>query len=261
MTDTKRVEKTLWSDIIMSQKDPAQWAYKPAHYTIDGVKPAIYTATITKSGNSTADKKIVLGGVEFTAKASPDESGSQYALTATAAELATLIAAKGLSGFTVTASDNKVIYTQSVPGTGSKPASTGTDDTTATISVADTQEYAAAGNTVRLIPGDILVLDTDHGTSGYDAKGVPYVKAFNASSFTYGTDVVVGLCTDDRTIEATEKDTIPVCVKGVQIVISRMPTKDVYGNAIDYTYSSTSVLKALEDLEIVYGDTDAVGLY
>ena len=259
MTNTKRVEKTLWSDIIMSQKDPAQWAYKPAHYKIDGAKPAIYTATITKSGNSTASKTITIGGVTITATSStPGED--EYATTATAAEIATILAAHEFTGFTVTASDNTVIFTQTVPGTGSKPSNTG-DDTTASISVADTQAYAPSGNTVRIIPGDILVLDTAQGNSGYDAKGVPFVKAFDASSFTYGTTVVVGLCTDDRTIEATENDTIPVCVRGVQIVLSRMPTSDVYGNTIDYTYSSTSVVKALEELDIMTGDTDKVGLY
>lgn len=119
--------------------------------------PAVTTVTIAKSGDSTADKTFIVGGVTFTAAADPS-GDTEYALDATAAQIAAIVAAKGLTNFTVTSDGDKVIYTQTVAGTGSAPTVGSGDDTTITATAAETQAYKAAvvGNESSI---DFIVLE------------------------------------------------------------------------------------------------------
>ena len=104
--------------------------------------PAITTVTIAKSGDSTADATLIIGGVTFTAATTPS-ADDEYALDATAEQVAAIVAAKGLDGFNVVADGAKVIYTQSTAGTGTAPTASGTDSTI-TATPAETQAYKAA---------------------------------------------------------------------------------------------------------------------
>ena len=123
--------------------------------------PAITTVTITKSDDaSTANNTFIVGGVTFTAKAEPSEAEgtTEYALDATAAEIAAIVAAKGLTNFTVTADGDKVAYKQTVAGTGDAPTVGSGTDTTVTGAAAATQSYKAAvvGNESSI---DFIVLE------------------------------------------------------------------------------------------------------
>lgn len=110
-----------------------------------GVK-GVTTVTIEKEGASTADKTLIIGGVTFTAKASPStsEGSTEYATDATAEEIAVIVAAKGLDGFDVAADGAAVVYTQSVAGTGTAPTVGAGNDTTITATATQTAEGKAA---------------------------------------------------------------------------------------------------------------------
>ena len=120
--------------------------------------PAITTVTITKTSDaSTADTTFIVGGVTFTAAADPS-GDTEYALDATAAQIAAIVAAKGLTNFTVTADGDKVAYKQTVAGTGSAPTVGSGTDTTVSGVAAETQAYKAAvvGNESSI---DFIVLE------------------------------------------------------------------------------------------------------
>ncbi|MDO4576385.1 MAG: hypothetical protein Q4D98_14350 [Planctomycetia bacterium] len=116
--------------------------YQPAGDAV----PAIFTVTLAKSGASTANNTLIVGGVTFTAKASPSVTPgtTEYALDATASEIAAIVAAKGLANYTVMASGDQLIYEQTTAGTGSAIAVGSGTDATVTGTVAETQAYAQA---------------------------------------------------------------------------------------------------------------------
>ena len=101
-----------------------------------GVK-GVTVVSIAKSEDSTADKTLIIGGVTFTAKAAPSTASgtTEYALDATAAKIAEIVAAKGLTNFDVVADGANVVYTQAVAGTGSAPTVGSGNDTTITAEV------------------------------------------------------------------------------------------------------------------------------
>ena len=131
--------------------------YRPAA----GAVPAIYTVTLASSGNSTANGTTIVGGVTFTAKAEPSTASgtTEYALDATASEIAAIIAAKGLTNYTVTAAEGVLTYTQTTAGTGSAVTIGSGTDTTVTATVATTQAYAAAVST-NLTDMDCICLES-----------------------------------------------------------------------------------------------------
>ena len=179
MTYTKthdRIQRVIWSDILMAQDRSAVFTYEKVKMTgptTIPAKPAVYTVTIAKSGNSTNDKTLIIGGVTFTAKTTPATAGNsgadvQYALNATATEIATLVKNKGLTNYTVTVSGNVLTYTQTTAGTGNAVTIGEGTDATITATVAPTQEYAATNSTnpeYNIEPGEPLYL-VSVGTDG-----------------------------------------------------------------------------------------------
>ena len=117
--------------------------------------PAIYTVTITRTADSTANDTLIIGGVTFTGKSSPSTASgtTEFALDATAAAVAAIVKAKGLSNYTIVDNgDGTLTYTQTTAGTGDAVTiGTGTG-TGIAATVASTQIYAAAvtGNVASL---------------------------------------------------------------------------------------------------------------
>lgn len=140
-------------------------------------KPAIYVVSLSKNGTSTADQTLIVGGVTFTAKASPATTSgtTEYALTATAAEIATIIAAKGLTNYTVTASEGVLTYTQTTPGTGSAVSLGSGTDATVDATLVTTQTYAAA-TTSNLSSMDCICLENKIIPAGETASVLVLVR-------------------------------------------------------------------------------------
>lgn len=82
--------------------------------------PGAWELTITVNTQMLPDESITVGGITFTAALEP-EGDTQFALDATASDIAGLIKNKGLAGYTLTKYNGKVTFTEDVPGTKSAP--------------------------------------------------------------------------------------------------------------------------------------------
>jgi len=254
MTYTKthdRIQRVIWSDILMAQDRSAVFTYEKVKMTgptTIPAKPAVYTVTIAKSGNSTNDKTLIIGGVTFTAKTTPATAGNsgadvQYALNATATEIATLVKNKGLTNYTVTVSGNVLTYTQTTAGTGNAVTIGEGTDATITATVAPTQEYAATNSTnpeYNIEPGEPLYLVS----VGMD--GVKTVAPINVTE-TLQISAFCGFSKDRFSVKKDETvDEAVMARTGCELDVNLLPDSDQFGNAISYDYTSGSLREKAE---------------
>lgn len=232
-----------WNDLLMWGEDSQHWLTERVRFTsiaASEAKPAIYTLTITReNGSSTADKTFIVGGQTFTAKASPSTSAgtTEYALDATAAQIATIIAAKGLTNYTVTASGANVIFTQTTAGTGSAVTVGDGNDTNVTGTIVTTQEAqeAVTGVDYNIMAGEPVSL-VSTGTDG--VKNVTPTSAASGSE-TYST--FIGFIMEPLTVKNGAVADVAICSGRCRLNIDKMLKKDSAGNSYDWSVGSTTL--------------------
>lgn len=249
-----RIQRVMWTDILQAQMHEGDFVYEEAK--IEGpnslaARPAVYKVTIAKSGDCTANDTVVIGGVTFTAKASPStsEGTAEFALDATAAEIAAIVKAKGLSNYTLTNDGAVVTYTQTVAGTGDAVTiGTGTG-TKATATVVKYQDYKAGDSTTpsySIEPGEPMKLVST------DTDGVKTVAPVDV---TVSDDITafIGFATERLTVNKGETERLVIAVMGCKLCIDNLPEKDQFGNAIEYTYTDGSLREAAEAKNFKFG--------
>lgn len=249
-----RTQKVIWSDILMSQMHEGDFVYEAAKIAGPNsiaARPAVYKVTIAKSGDCTANDTVVIGGVTFTAKAEPStsEGTTEFALDATAAEIAAIVKAKGLSNYTLTNDGAVVTYTQTTAGTGDAVTiGTGTG-TKATATVVKYQDYKAGNSTdpiYSIEPGEPMKL-VSTGTDG--------VKTVAPVDVTVSDDITafIGFATERLTVNKGETIALTIATQGCKLCIDDLPEVDQFGNDISWAYADGSLRKAAEAKNFRFG--------
>lgn len=249
-----RTQKVIWADILQAQMHEGDFIYEAAKIagpSSIAARPAVYKVTIAKSGDCTANDTLVIGGVTFTAKAEPSTSSgtTEFALDATAAEIAEIVKNKGLSNYTLTFSGAVVTYTQTTAGTGDAVTiGTGTG-TKATATVVKYQDYKP-GNSENPIyaiePGEPLKL------SSTDSDGVKTVAPIDV---TVADDIsaFIGFATERMTVNKGETATVAIATQGCKLCVDDLPEVDQFGNDISWAWADGSLRKAAEAKNFRFG--------
>lgn len=237
-----RESQYRWSDLLMWGEDSQNWLVervKLQSVAAVTAKPAIYTVKLASSGDSSANGTTIVGGQTFTAKSEPSTSAgtTEYALTATAAQIAAIVQAKGLTNYTVTVSGDTLTYTQTTAGTGSAITFGSGTDSTVTGTVTNTQQYAAAVTAVdyNLMAGEPVALVST------DSKGVKTVTPITAATGSENYSSFVGFIMDPMIAKNGDTVEVAMCSGRCRLNIDKMLKYDVNENAYDWSIGSTTL--------------------
>lgn len=259
MTQGKdRMQRVVWTDILMAQKNPDDFTYEGVKIVGPQTRaavPAKYRVTITKSGDATADETLIIGGVTFTAKASPstDAGTTDFATNATAAEIAAIVQAKGLTNYTITDNENGTLdYVQTTAGTGSAVTIGSGTSNKATATVTTVQAYIAensANPQYEIEPGEPVYLVST------DSNGVKTVAPINHTESAQ-VSAFCGFAIDRHIISKGETDdSVVIATGGVRLDRNMLPTADQFGNAISWDYADGSIRKVAEGKDFYFGQS------
>lgn len=232
-----------WNDLLMWGEDSQHWITERVRFTSVAkteVKPAIYTLTVTRGSSSSVENStFIVGGQTFTAKASPstDSGTTEYSLNATAEEIATIVADKGIANYTAVSSGANVVFTQTVAGTGSSITMGSGSDTNITGSIVTTQEYqeATSGVDYDIMVGEPVSL-ISIGSDG--VKNVAPTTAVSGAE-TYST--FVGFIMEPHSIRNGAIADVAICCGRCRLNIDKMLKKDFAGNNYDWGVGASTL--------------------
>lgn len=250
-----RIQRVTWSDIVMAQEHSDDFTFEAAKIAGPAslaARPAVYKVTIKKTGDAAADETIVIGGTTFTAKASPSTASgtTEFSTAATAAEVAAIVQAKGLTNYTVTVAEAVITYTQTTAGTGAAVTIGNGTCENITASVETKQAYTPANSAdprYEIEPGEPVYLVST------DSDGIKTVAPINNTT-TANISAFCGFIRERHSIAKGETDTDVVLVtNGCRLDPNMLPAYDQFGNAISWNYASGSIREKAEGKGFRFG--------
>ncbi|MBQ3350257.1 MAG: hypothetical protein IJG38_07645 [Thermoguttaceae bacterium] len=252
-------QPTNWT---VSQKDDTlTFTYNGAatgKYITITVDSSAGTATLANTQNGTVGDTITISGTTYTCKENPSTSSgtTEFGADYTPAQIAKVIVDDPLtiSNFTITQSGDKVVITQSTAGTGTALTSSDVSVVSAggTAVLKTEQTYRAeisSGDELKyeLVPGDPVYLVST------DSKGEKTVAPINALS-SDNISAFVGFVCDAGTVETGKTETLRIATDACRLDVNLLPTRDAFGNVIDWTVASGTVGKAASDKGFKFGE-------
>lgn len=252
-------QPTNWT---VSQKDDTlTFTYNGAatgKYITITVSSTAGTATLVNTQNGTVGDTITISGTTYTCKESPSTSSgtTEFGADYTPAQIAKVIVDDPLtiSNFTITQSGDKVVIIQTTAGTGTAL----TDSDVSVVSAGGTavlkteQTYRA-----EISSGDDLKYDLTPGDPVYlvstDAKGEKTVAPINALS-SDNISAFVGFVCDAGTVETGKTETLRIATGECRLDVDLLPTRDAFGNVIDWTVAAGTLGKAAADKGFRFGE-------
>lgn len=252
-------QPTNWT--VTQKDDTLTFTYNGAatgKYITITVDSSAGTATLVNTQNGTVGDTITISSTTYTCKENPstDAGTTEFGADYTPAQIAKVIVDDPLtiSNFTITQSGDKVVITQTTAGTGTALTSSDVSVVSAggTAVLKTEQTYRA-----EISSGDELKYDLTPGDPVYlvstDAKGEKTVAPINALS-SDNISAFVGFVCDAGTVETGKTETLRIAVGECRLDVNQLPSRDVFGNTIDWTVASGTVGKAASDKGFKFGE-------